>query len=404
MSKKRQMKPKNVWKNVRKIQDDDLNKIWKDIQSIRRNDPCWCDSGVKYKQCHLNRSQEAPLRIYEYIKVLRKIYDKGHCLHPQADPTVCIGPIVKAHSVQRGGGLSRIARNGHVYTFSSEKNLSSADLVAPTLVGIHKASTFTGFCSFHDNATFAPVEKNPFEHTLEHTFLLGYRAICHEYFKKKMIVELILPYQQRHLDKGRPQSEQLMIQYHVHYLRKSDGIGLRDLALYKAEYDRTLLAGDISKVSYYVIRFSNTPDFLCCSPHMPDYDFTGRRTLQNIWDTSITGDHLTYSLIATDTGGAAVFSWLGKSEAAEQFVQSLDSLPDHEIPHAIARFTFQYFENIFVSPTWWDGLDESSQQSLLNRQRAGIPHLPRPTAACLVDDGVRAANWTVSLRKTNLVF
>src|SRR5258708_22703648 len=295
MSKKRSTGPKSVWKNVRKIQEDDFQEIWNTIQSTGRNDPCWCDSGEKYKNCHLNRSQETPLRINDYIKVLRKIYDKGYCLHPQANPSICRGPIAKAHSVQRNGGLSRIAHGGQVYTFASEKNISSVDLVAPTLVGTRKASTFTGFCSFHDNIIFEPVEKFAFEHTPEHTFLLGYRALCHEYFKKKMIVELIFPYQQRHLDKGRAQFEQMMIQYRVHYLRKTDRIALRDLALNKAEYDEVLLAGDFSNVSYYVIRLSTTPDFLCSSSHIPDYDFTGKTPFQNIYDTSIIATPLTYS-------------------------------------------------------------------------------------------------------------
>lgn len=393
-----QQGPKSIWNSQGYDNFGEMSKI---ILSTRKNDPCWCGSGEKFENCHQNRFLEPALRMHEYIKVLRKFFDKGYCLHPEAHPNTCRNPIVRAHTVQRNGGLSRIARDGHVYTFSSEKNLSQKEIIAPTLVGIKKASTFTGFCSFHDSTTFEPVEQHPFQNTPQHTFLLGYRAICHELFLKKMSIDLIFPYQQRHVDRGKPEYEQMMLQTELHYLTEGYIIGLRDLMHYKAAYDRALLSGDYSKVSYYLIRFSNIPDFLCSAPHMPDCDFSGR-TLQNVLDTTSVVDHLTFSLIATDTGGAAVFSWVGKSEAAEQFVKSLHAFPDDEITHALVRFTFEYFENVFASPIWWESLDTSTQQALLNRQMAGLPHTGR-TADCLVDDGIRAVNWTVSLRRTNLI-
>lgn len=99
---------------------------------------------------------------------------------------------------------------------------------------------------------------------------------------------------------------------------------------------------------------------------------------------------------------AIVFSWLGKSEAAERFVKSLHALSDHELPHAIVRFSFEYFENIFVSPVWWEGLSNSTQQILLQRQRAGLPSSPERTARCLVDDGLRVVNWSIASRETNI--
>lgn len=331
---------------------------------------------------------------------MRKFFDKGYCLHPEAGPTSCVGPIVRAHTVSRSGSLNRIAKNGQVYTFSSIQNLSNGDLITPRLVGVRHASTFTGFCKRHDNITFEPFERYPFLSTPRHTFLLGYRALCHELFNKKANAEWIFPYQRRHLDRGKSVEEQMMIQYHLHHLIRGNTIGLRDLVHYKSSYDMALLAEDFSDVFYYVIRLANTPDFLCSAPHMPDCDFAGR-VLQNIADTSFVVDHLTFSVIATDSGGAIVFSWLGKSDAAEQFVQSLHALTNLELPHAVVRFAFEYFENVFASPKWWEGLSDTAQQRLLQRQWAGLPSTDR-TPDCLLDDGLRAVNWTIVSRETNL--
>jgi SEC-C motif len=380
---------------------EDIQELWKRIQHTGRNDPCWCNSGQKYKRCHLNRSQEEPLRSYEYIKIMRKYFDAGYCLHPEANPATCVVPIVRTHTVSRSGSLNRIARDGHVYTFSSAQNVSDGDLISPRLIGVKKASTFTGFCKLHDNITFEPIERYAFLSMPQHAFLLGYRVLCHELYNKKANVEWVFPYQRQHLDRGKSLEDQMMIQFQIHNLNERNTIGLRDLEHYKAAYDKALVTANFSDIYYYVIRLSTTPEFLCAAPHMPDLDFAGR-VLQNILDTSIIVDHLTFSLIATESGGAAVFSWYGKSDSAEQFVKSLDSFSDDELPHAIVRFTFEYFENVFVSPTWWEGLNDTEQQSLLRRQWSGLPSTGQ-TYDCLTDDGLRTVNWTISSRETNLL-
>ena len=40
-----------------------INKLFKNNKQVppsllpRRNDPCWCDSGLKYKKCHLSKDK-----------------------------------------------------------------------------------------------------------------------------------------------------------------------------------------------------------------------------------------------------------------------------------------------------------------------------------------------------------
>lgn len=397
MKKKSPRSSPNIWEDF-----DDIQVALQFMHKTGRNDLCWCRAGEKYKRCHLDRSKEPPFRIHEYIKIFRKFLNKGYCLHPHADLQACIGPIVKAHTIQRNGSLSRIARAGNVYTFLTDHNLSSDSLAAPKIVGVSKASTFTGFCKLHDDNTFAPIEKYSFQSNPEHTFLLGYRALCHEFFTKKAGLEFILPYQQRNLDRGKSLLEQYNIQAHLYYLKAGFALGMRDLSRYKAAYDKALSAQDFSDTRYYVIRLNNAPDFLCSGTILPEYSFDGKM-LQRLSPGAEQLDHLTFSLIATDLGGAAVFSWHGKSGASEQFVRSLDALSDHELPHAIVRFMFETFENVFASPDWWERLDNEAQQKLLARQLSGMASSDTEwTNDCLMDDGVRAVNWTVSSRETNL--
>lgn len=76
----------------------------------------------------------------------------------------------------------------------------------PNLVGLKQASTFTGFCGRHDDVTFAPLEKRPFEGTDEQIFLLAYRVLCLELFLKRADMESTPA--KREFDRGRGVEDQ----------------------------------------------------------------------------------------------------------------------------------------------------------------------------------------------------
>ncbi len=73
-----------------------------------------------------------------------------------------MGKIVRAHSIPKAGSLARIAEKGHVLAYvTSLENLRRNDgRLWPELVGVNRATTFTGFCASHDNKLFEPVESN----------------------------------------------------------------------------------------------------------------------------------------------------------------------------------------------------------------------------------------------------
>ena len=52
------------------------------------------------------------------------------------------------------------------------------------LVGINSATTFTGFCSLHDQQLFKPIDTELLLPTPEQVFLLHYRALCRELYVK----------------------------------------------------------------------------------------------------------------------------------------------------------------------------------------------------------------------------
>lgn len=111
--------------------------------------------------------------INRHLAEMKNIFSNKYCLIPGCRNM----HIIKAHTVQKKGGLSEIAENGNVYTFngfnpeflnifSARNNLElgrSSDTgnhfwPGPELIGINRASTITAFCSEHDREIFAPID------------------------------------------------------------------------------------------------------------------------------------------------------------------------------------------------------------------------------------------------------
>ncbi len=157
------------------------------MKKVGRNDPCWCGSGLKYKKCHLGRENMPRINPFDYEQKIKKHFGRKYCLHPEASIGSCKGNIVNAHTVQRSGGLSRIAKEGHVYGFkpTMKMMIDNDGKIIPNLIGLKHASTFTGFCSLHDSETFKKLEIEPFSATPEKCFLLAYRAFSRELFTKR---------------------------------------------------------------------------------------------------------------------------------------------------------------------------------------------------------------------------
>jgi hypothetical protein len=361
-----------------------------------RNELCWCGSGLKYKRCHLNRASETPVSIQEGIEAFNQTFGTKYCIHPKAGAE-CVGNIVKAHTIQKKGfGLTRIARNGQVYGFRYD-GIAKNKSFGAKLIHINAASTFTGFCGFHDNSTFLEVETKPFSGNAEQSFLLGYRAIAKELFLKRAQLEQISFL--RTCDKGRDASTQQLMQRDLDYWEEGVSAGAKEIEHHNKIYERGLIGSDYSDERFYIIELDHTPDFMCSGTTQPEYDFEGN-LLQDLSETTSLLDHITFSLIATDTGGAAVFSWYGENKASERLIKSLHLLTDEQIPHAVARYVFEFYENVYAAPEWWEGLDAPTQKTLLARLLSSLETIRAPS--CLIDDSLQVVEWKVTSRKTNL--
>ncbi|MEO8392670.1 MAG: SEC-C domain-containing protein [Chloroflexota bacterium] len=365
-----------------------------------RNDPCWCGSGKKYKFCHYRRDKREAASVQDVIEATQQGIKKRECLHPEA-PINCKGEIVQAHTIQRNGGLSKIAKHGHVYTpFTTVPSVGKKHRMRRE--GIKRASTFTGFCKYHDNLVFAPIEDHPLQINQHHALLLTFRAISREIYTKRRAIEMI-PFG-KSLDRGKDLLTQAYIQENFSDYQYGAEAGLRDLNHYKALLDKALLSQKYQDIHYYAIKIDQTPDVLCSGALFPDCDFSGN-SIQNLMqgiETKEPVDCIAFSLLATDYGGVVFFSWIGEGKVNREFIRSLSALHDNEICHAVLRFTFEYFENTYLSPEWWESLSKDTQDRIMDRYLASMDIHQERSSKVLKDDGMRLITWNVISRETNI--
>lgn len=375
--------------------------LFKMRERLGRNSPCWCGSGRKYKLCHLGRENDDRPHISESIKAFRSVQTRQVCLHPDAPGGECHGGIVKAHTVQMEL-LRKIARNGHVYGFAMDFGayVSSQGFPPPRLMGIGRASTFTGFCAKHDDQLFADIEKGPIQSTERHACLIAYRALCVELFAKEGAV--LLDQHLSEMDRGLSVPGQIALQEQNAGRKIGLSIVLKEIRGRKQRYDEILKEEDFTNVRYCVIWLEQPPDIMCSSCTNPKWDFAGKR-IQNLADLNTPAQAVAASLLASRQHGCVFFSWLAEDEGAcTKLVGSLLGLPRDRIPDAIVRFVLSSFENQFWRPDWWEALAGEAQDALIQRFHDAINPftLVRPNYLC--EDRWSVVDWQMTRVETNV--
>ncbi len=335
-------------------------------KKLGRNEPCWCGSGKKYKKCHLHRDQREPIKPWEIDKELRKAFSYGTCSSPDSFHDDCSRKIIRAHTVPKSASLKAIAKDGHIYgCVASMASLQKNDgTLTPELIGINKASTFTGFCSVHDNKIFSPLENEPFQKTQQQCFLLAYRAFAREVYTKKASAKLAEL--RTNLDQGRPAEDQVRLQMEMSTMNSGTELALKDNAFHKQQFDVLLEANRYDDCCALVFSFDEPPPVMASGASNPDYDFNGKQ-LQDLDDYSIHPDLITMSSFYDGRRGYIVFSWLKYcSKTNEQLLSSLIQKPRKLLTMYFLQYMFASMENCFISPPWWESLNDHQQNKIID--------------------------------------
>lgn len=312
------------------------------------------------------------MHIGALINEFRKESIKGYCSHPQASKHTCSRRIIRSHTIQRRGGLTAIAENGHVISpkLGFEDIFKNEGKIIPREHGVKGASTFMGFCEFHDSSMFRPVESGAAVINVETAFLLSFRALSYELFTKRSAIRAVEV--QREMDRGKPFDIQCAIQEFLNVQRHGLERGLKDLEGWKLEYDESFRKQRYNIYSFCGVAFSDALPVVACGAFHPEFDFEAN-SLQKLGRGDMRFDHMTYNLTTINGVTVAVLGWTGdKDGPSEQFARSFMNLPSDQKANAAVYLAFEHLENVYMRPSWWNGCSNNIKSHLVQRFRSGI--------------------------------
>jgi len=247
-------------------------------------------------------------------------------------------------------------------------------------VGITKASTFNGFCSYHDDQLFAPIEKISLTLNRENALLLAFRGMSiHMYYKRRRKATDLFDNVPNHLIPSELKRNDKMVR---------DGLN-RLLHFAEQTYDqmgKAILQQHFSNAYYYALILDRVPDLLCSEASIINFGFDGSLVREKPQPY----DFLTLSLLPyRQSSGIAIFAWNEKCKTNEKFLRTLMSLGKREVPDAIVRFIFHQLKNFYFAPEWWRQLSEEKKSCLMNKA------VNRTLVPDLAADGNNYVDWKV---------
>lgn len=364
------------------------------LETMGRNELCWCRSGLKYKKCHLDREKQAPVNIFEVETKLIAQLREGYCSHPDPASDACSPTIAKAHTIQKKGGIAAIAEAGHVLTVkpSMKDMIESEGNPSPRKIGINNASVFPGFCNKHDTTLFKPIEGKSLSLNRDTAFLFSYRAIAYERFAKEAQFKAIAA--QREMDRGQSFFHQSLIQKYLSAFMAGVQIGRRDMDRWKALFDERLLSGARDDFHFLAVRFDSVLPIVASAAFHPEFDFLGN-LLQRLGRDGGDLEHITLNVTVFEGQTLTVLGWIGNANGpAKAFADSFLQVADDRKADALTRLLFIQTDNLFLRPNWWEALPLVRQRAFKKMVLSGSTMHAR-LADEFADDGISVVTGAV---------
>lgn len=364
------------------------------VEKMGRNDTCWCGSGHKWKNCHRDRHLKRRLPNAALHAEWPKQARLELCFHPEA-PENCTEGAIRAHTIQRATALLSIAEENHVLSGrDSRPGKRTTDILER--IGINNASTFLGFCSYHDHFAFKSAD-TALDISKEVAFLLGYRALAYEIYMKIVSLPTLEMYA-NHLDAGQHFAKQVEIQQFLNGQKYTTRIAIEEHSRLKKEWDAILLSRDYSNVSWSSFCLDGLLPVVASGAFYPEYDFSGKR-FQRLNASIVSLTLLTFSVIPFLGKTYVVFAWLGKSTILSDFVRSLEVMGPNKIGSLIVQFCFDTCDNVFAKPSWWEGLDPKVRRQLANLLSESTPADKNPSGLSVLIDENLSSTYLENLRQ-----
>lgn len=343
------------------------------------------------------------MNIATYSVAFKKKYNKlkSECLLKSCfhEDNQCSDRIIKAHSIQNNKILNKLSENGHVFMYTATIGNDFDLITKMEKEGRSKATTFSGFCGYHDKEIFKAIEDEDYVvENKEQEFLFAYRALAKEYFTKKTTTEM---YRRMYNLAGssdyekindffgviaKPAREDLI---NISGMLFTTLFGCEDavkrLELYRTRMNGYLDNGTFEEIFTDVIEFSNEHLLAVSSITFLERDLEDN-VINDLADFQISLAPLFITVFPQDGKTYILLSYFKRNASRYKFIKrQILNKAEEEQKKIISSIVMNYCENFAVSPVNWKGIDIEVRSKLDKKYRESLYEVDKKVS---VEDGL----------------
>lgn len=288
---------------------------------------------------------------------LLKIAKISECFHN--NESECNGIIKNAHSIQRNGRLSlleeNIDGNMKLYSFTELQINETIGKYELKPIGKASASTFLGFCDYHDTNLFSIIENDSFEDTKEQCFLYSYRGFAHSHHRKK---EQLLAY-------GMPSKFAEIHWDKIHPAYYGTSIGFIEGEKVKKRFHQIYEHKTFEELETLVYKYDGFYPIACSASWSPKYSPKTNKPLNVHYDLEPPFERVFINVIPDINGTIVIFSCLPEHTRSILYIDEFDSLSNYKQNQILTSILIGEVENTFLSPYLYNLLTTSQRKQLI---------------------------------------
>jgi len=301
-------------------------------------------------------SKKKMVEFSKYYSELSKKCRFKKCVFPIESE--CSEKVVKAHSIQRSKILAYIADDGMVITFDPRRSFFTGNFEE---IGIKSASTFSGFCNYHDTKIFSNIENQDYIGTLEQNFLFAYRACVREYVVKNEVLCIDKDLIQRTKNPifiSKFMADSLDIENLVNYLNKFHN------ELFKPNESRNF---NILTTKYYEFPYESL--IAVNSVFNLTYDFS-----RNVINQPTSSKHLVSTFLnifpQKDKTHVLISNFSDEFHKFRTFFLHIDTLTKTHLENVFSQIILTHCENFCFSPQKWEKIKSVKKREIVSHFQA----------------------------------
>ncbi|PGC57842.1 hypothetical protein COM24_05600 [Bacillus toyonensis] len=328
---------------------------------------CPCGSGRKFKFCCYQKARTVKYAKHEKIDYpdsrLNHIMNKSW---EQSDFKTCFafnkerceGLIKGAHSIQNNRILNRVSDDGHVYHIRGKVEKSELKPVFKRL-SRNTASTFFGFCNYHDTVFFKPIEQQEYNQEPIQNFLFAFRALTLQYHNKNRELFLL----QNHFK----EFPDLMLNGEDVYRYRLALLDISDCAKQYEIFNNNYMKSNFERVRTLYRKLDFEVNFASSASFAVRNDLKGN-TINEVY-TNIKTEKMPLIFITIypiENGTNILLSYHQDDDVIyREYFDQLEKLTINDLLKHLNFLLIEYTENIFFKPSWIDSMVDKQKESIL---------------------------------------